>query len=68
MIYMDPKELKIILGYDVGALKNNIERHRKNIATWSQAIQEAESGIKELEGYILLIEENRIANRVRPNK
>lgn len=63
---MDPKELKIILGYDVEALRNNVERHRKNITAWSQAIQDAKREIKELESYILLIEENKIGNRVQP--
>ena len=61
---MDPKELKIILGYDIEALKRNIERHKKNIETWSQAIQDAKRDIKELESYILLIEENKIGHRV----
>lgn len=65
---MDPKELKTILGYDVEALRNNVEHHRKNIATWSQAIQDAKREIKELESYILLIEENKIGNRVRSDK
>ena len=60
----DPKELKIILGYDIEALKRNIERHKKNIETWSQAIQDAKRDIKELESYILLIEENKIGHRV----
>lgn len=61
---MNPKELKIILGYDVEALKNNIERHRKNIAIWSEAIQKAKRDIKELENYIILIEEHKIGHRV----
>jgi len=65
---MDSKELKIVLSYDVEALRNNVERHRKNIATWSQAIQDAKRDIKELESYILMIEENKIGNRVRPDK
>ena len=63
---MDPKELKIILGYDVEALKRNSERHQKNIETWSQAIEDAKREIKELKSYILLIEENKIGNRVQP--
>lgn len=65
---MDPKELKIVLGYNVEALRNNVEHHRKNIATWSQAIQDAKRDIKELESYILMIEENKIGNRVQPDK
>jgi hypothetical protein len=65
---MDPKELKIILGYDVEALKRNIESHKKNIALWSEAIQKTKRDIKELQSYILLIEESKIGHRVRPNK
>ena len=65
---MNPKELKIVLGYDVEALKKNIERHKKNIATWSQAVEDAKREIKELESYIALIEENKIASGVRSNK
>jgi len=61
---MDPKELKIILRYDVPSLKNDIERHRQNIATWSEAIQQARRDIKKLENYILLIEENKIGHTV----
>jgi len=62
--YMDSKGLRIILGYDVPSLKNDIERHRKNISTWSEAIQQARRDIKKLESYILLIEENKIGRRV----
>ena len=65
---MDPKELKIILGYDVEALRNNVEHHRKNITTWSEAIEDAKRDMKELESYILLIEENKSGNRVQPDK
>jgi len=61
---MDPKELKIVLGYDIEALKSNIERHRKNIATWSQAIQEAKRDIEKLQNYIYLIEENKIGHTI----
>lgn len=61
---MDPKELKIILGYDVEALKNNIDRHKKNIAIWSEAIQKAKRDIKELQSYVYMIEENKIGHRV----
>lgn len=62
MIHVDPKELKIILGYDVNALKANIDRHQKNITVWTRAIEEAKQAINELEGYIRLIEENKIGH------
>lgn len=61
---MNPKERAVILGYDIKALKRDIERHRKNINIFSQAIQDAKREIKKLESYILLIEETKIGNRV----
>ena len=61
---MNAKERAVILGYDVKALKRNIERHRKNVNVFSQAVQDARQEIKKLESYILLIEETKIGNRI----
>lgn len=61
---INAKERAVILGYDVKALKSNIERHMENVNVFSQAIQNAKREIKKLESYILLIEESKIGNRI----
>ena len=61
---INAKERAVILGYDVEALKSNIERHMENVNVFSQAIQNAKREIKKLESYILLIEESKIGNRI----
>ena len=61
---INAKERDVILGYDVKALKRNIERHMENVNVFSQAIQNAKREIKKLESYILLIEETKIGNRI----
>ena len=43
-------EEKTVLGYDVEALKKDIERHKANIDIFQKAIEDAKQKMEELEG------------------
>lgn len=58
------KEKAIILGYDVEALKKNIERHRENIEVFKTHIKTSEEEIEILQFYIKMIEEARTGGNI----
>ena len=64
---LDDKEKAIILGYDVEALKKNIERSRANIEEFKRHIQIQQEEIETLQSYIRMIEEAGVkdGNRLR---
>ena len=66
---MSEKDRKVILGYDVGALKRNIETHKRNMQVFAEAVDDARRDIVKLEYYIKMIEEaERDGDHLRPHK
>lgn len=52
---LSERELKTILGYDVDALRRNIDRARGNIITFEDAIEQEKNNIQHLEDCIAII-------------
>lgn len=56
---MNERERLRILKYDVGALKKNIWKHKKNIKIFTEAVKDAKAQIKLLQSYIDMIEQDK---------
>ena len=67
---LEDKEKAIILGYDVEALKRNIERSMANIEEFKRHIEIQQEEIETLQSYIKMIEEAdaKNGNRLRSYK
>lgn len=60
---MDENQLGRILAYDPEAIKRNIGKHRSNIVVFTDHIEQAHENIKELEGFLEIIEDHQRKSR-----